>query len=201
MHRYPIAEVFHSLQGEGVRAGLAAVFVRFSGCNLSCPWCDTDHRLRHELTLGELLRLIYDADRRKCLRVILTGGEPLLHVDVALCDALRGRGYHLAVETNGTVPLPLGVSVDWITVSPKRGAPVVLGASGHPAIDEWRCPVTRGEPPIEPAVGVGCQVVSPVARGDRERDRATMDWAVRWCLEHPTWRLSVQQHKLVWGVP
>lgn len=112
---YKINEVFYSLQGEGFFAGRAAVFVRFSGCNLKCPFCDTVFKTFEEITAAQLLRRINPWKR--CQFVILTGGEPTLQVDDILIDALHQDGWQIAMETNGTNTVPNGV--DWVTVSPK----------------------------------------------------------------------------------
>ena len=116
---YRINEIFYSLQGEGANSGTPAVFVRFAGCNLHCPFCDTDFDTYTEMTAEEILDEIgqYPADF-----VVLTGGEPSLQVDDALVDAMHSRDLVIAVETNGTHPLP--DNIDWVTVSPKEGSRV-----------------------------------------------------------------------------
>jgi len=198
MHCYDIAEIFYSLQGEGVRAGLATVFVRFAGCNLDCPWCDTDHRRTQQLTPEALVAAVERADRGGSRRVVLTGGEPLLQVDGDLCSVLRAGGWFVALETSGTVAAPGGAVFDWVTVSPKNGAPAAASLS---QIDEWRVLVGEGLPPPEPPPKAAHWLVSPLVSGDPERDRLATGRAVHWCLEHPGWGLSVQQHKLVWRIP
>ena len=111
-----INEIFYSLQGEGRHAGTPAVFVRFSGCNLACPFCDTRHQQGSMMTDEEILKAVgeYPASL-----VVLTGGEPSLHIDESLVEALHSIGKTVAVETNGTHPLPAGI--DWVTLSPKIG--------------------------------------------------------------------------------
>lgn len=111
---YPINEIFYSLQGEGANAGRPAIFVRFSGCNLKCPFCDTDHSSAKVLSAEEIVREV--AGYRAPL-VVLTGGEPSLFVDEELLKALHAIGKYIAIETNGTNPLPEGI--DWVTLSPK----------------------------------------------------------------------------------
>jgi 7-carboxy-7-deazaguanine synthase len=116
-----IAEIFYSIQGEGTKSGDAAVFVRFAGCNLSCPWCDTDHREQMDLSPNEIITAISEYPEEAM--VVLTGGEPFHQPEepmLVLLNGLEERGRFIAVETNGTIYNPKLVSkVDWITVSPK----------------------------------------------------------------------------------
>ena len=119
---YKINEVFYTLQGEGAHSGIPAVFVRFSGCNLRCPWCDTEFTSFTPMTADEIVSTalsLYEADTQGRRRMmVLTGGEPSLQVDDALITALHAAGFYICIETNGTRPLPAGI--DWITCSPKR---------------------------------------------------------------------------------
>ena len=117
---YRVNEIFYSLQGEGFWTGTPMVFLRLSGCNLRCPFCDTDHRSHTEMDaetiVSEALRI-----GSGCRRVCITGGEPSLQLDSALADSFHAAGFRIHVETNGTRPLPEGI--DWITLSPKDGIP------------------------------------------------------------------------------
>ncbi|MBI3274851.1 MAG: 7-carboxy-7-deazaguanine synthase [Methylocystis sp.] len=142
---YTVKEVFKTLQGEGRQAGRAAVFCRFAGCNLwsgreqdragaACAFCDTDFvgtdgenggKFPDAQSLAALIVRLWGLERRRRLAV-LTGGEPMLQVDAALIDALHGEGFEIAMETNGTLPVP--ASIDWICVSPKAGAPLAQTA-------------------------------------------------------------------------
>ena len=112
---YRVNEIFYSLQGEGANTGTPAVFVRFAGCNLRCPFCDTEFDSYTEMTAAEIADEIgrFPADF-----VVLTGGEPSLQVDDALVETLHARDLVIAVETNGTRPLP--ADIDWVTCSPKE---------------------------------------------------------------------------------
>ena len=112
---FPIVEIFNSIQGEGHITGMSSVFIRFGRCNLRCPWCDTEFDEWDDMTLGQIIDVVSKFD---CDRIILTGGEPALQDLPPLCTALREIGYHISIETNGTVTLPSGI-IDWICVSPK----------------------------------------------------------------------------------
>ena len=112
---FPIVEIFHSVQGEGHHTGTSSIFIRFGRCNLRCPWCDTEFDEWEDMTLGQV---IDEVSRFDCDRIILTGGEPALQDLPTLCGALSTLGYHISIETNGTVAIP-EVIVDWICVSPK----------------------------------------------------------------------------------
>jgi organic radical activating enzyme len=129
LKRYAIKEVFGTLQGEGAQAGTPAVFLRFAGCNLGyevCPWCDTDWvKAEHQLDLAGTLELVRGAatrsfgEEKRGLLLVATGGEPSLQLDAPLSDALRERGYRIAMESNGSRPVDRSL-VDWLTISPKQ---------------------------------------------------------------------------------
>ena len=201
---YSIAEVFYSLQGEGVNTGLPMVFVRFAGCNLSCPWCDTDHTEKARLTLDELVTVILQEDENDSKRVLFTGGEPTMQIDHSLMYALRTHGYWMGLETNGTrpilsmhIPNPHSqVKLDWITVSPKRGAPPL--AAGSRPYHELRLPVDEhtSSECIREAEKVRAThyVLSPIFAGT-DMIGANVSAAIRLAKENPKWRLSVQTHK------
>ena len=175
-----INEIFYSLQGEGFHTGTPAVFIRFSGCNLRCPFCDTRHE---EGTLMSDEQLIEALAAYPCRMVILTGGEPSLWIDEALIERLHQAGKYICIETNGTHPLPNGI--DWVTCSPKEGAPVVLT---H--IDEVKV-VYVGQP-LAPYAALPAQhhFLQPFSGQNT-------DEVVRYILTHPEWRLSLQTHKLI----
>lgn len=214
---YRVNEIFYTLQGEGAHSGIPAVFVRFSGCNLRCPWCDTefaDYReMSAEAIVTEALDL-YDVpnDRRKML--VLTGGEPSLQVDRPLIDALHAAGFYICIETNGTHPLPEGI--DWITCSPKefslqhsavsnRHQPalalkkvnevkVVFTGSYNPEV--WRTQLEAEHWMLQPLRFTGEWLIEH-AIDEWEDDRNdNLDDTVRYILSHPFWRLSVQLHKI-----
>ena len=183
-----VNEIFYSLQGEGLRSGQASVFVRLSGCNLRCPFCDTDHQSGSEMTVDEVVSAVC---RYPARWVVVTGGEPSLQLDASLVDALHRRERLVAVETNGTRPLPAGV--DWVTLSPKA-APVVLDAA-----DELKVVYDgTGEPDRFDAIEVRrARLVQPCDVGDPVRNAAIVAAAVDFVKRHPEWRLSLQTHKLI----
>ena len=190
---YRINEIFYSLQGEGRHTGRAAVFIRFSGCNLRCPFCDTDFSQHTEMTLDELLAVI--RRWRDCGFVVLTGGEPSLQVDDALVDALHGEGYYVAMETNGTHDVP--PTIDWVTVSPKScfvdRAPAIVIQK----IDEVKV-VFDGENNPQEFSKLGHEpylCLQPCDTGDAQRNREVTRQCVEYILQHPEWHLSLQTHK------
>ncbi len=128
-----INEIFYSLQGEGYHTGIPAVFVRFSGCNLRCPFCDTQHE---EGTLMSDEDIVMEVAKYSTQIVILTGGEPGLWIDEKLVDALHHEGKYVCIETNGTCLLP--ENIDWVTCSPKEGAKINLDRIRTPDTRFWR---------------------------------------------------------------
>ena len=113
--KYPIVEIFYSIQGEGYHSGIPSIFIRFGGCNLRCPWCDTNFDIWEDMSLGEIVNKLSKFD---CDRIIFTGGEPALQDLETLSNCLKPLGYFLSIETNGTIIIPPGI-IDWICVSPK----------------------------------------------------------------------------------
>lgn len=208
---YSVKEIFLTLQGEGGQAGKAAVFCRFAGCNLwsgreqdrakaVCTFCDTDFvgmdgvgggRFATAEALADAVAAAWTGPAEHRL-VVCTGGEPLLQLDAALIAALHGRGFSIAVESNGTLPAPEGI--DWICVSPKADAPVVQNAGQE-------LKLVYPQPGVDPARFAGLAFerffLQPMDGPDRE---ANTQAAVAYCLSHPQWRLSVQTHKYL-GLP
>jgi 7-carboxy-7-deazaguanine synthase (Cx14CxxC type) len=209
---YSVKERYYTLQGEGARAGRAAVFLRFAGCNLwsglerdrgnaICRFCDTDFvgldgpgggRFATAQDLARAVAELWPRDGRAQPYVVCTGGEPLLQLDDALIAALHGEGFEIAIETNGTQKAPAGI--DWICVSPKAGAPLLLTRG-----DELKLvfPQAGAEPKRYAELAFAHFFLQPMDNASRA---ANTDAAVRYCLDHPQWRLSVQTHKLI-GIP
>jgi 7-carboxy-7-deazaguanine synthase len=208
---YSVKEIFLTLQGEGGQAGQAAVFCRFSGCNLwtgreqdrataVCTFCDTDFigtngvgggKFATPEALVAAVEAAWTGGPEHRL-VVCTGGEPLLQLDAALIDAFHASGFKIAVESNGTLPAPMGI--DWICVSPKADAPVVqtFGQELKLVFPQEKAWPNRFE-------GLDFErfFLQPMDGPDRE---ANTQMAVAYCLEHPQWRLSVQTHKYL-GLP
>ncbi len=208
---YSVKEIFLTLQGEGGQAGRVAVFCRFTGCNLwtgreqdraaaICNFCDTDFigtdgqgggKFADAVALAEAVLAVWTGGAGERL-VVCTGGEPLLQLDVALVAAFKARGFAIAVETNGTQIPPSGI--DWLCVSPKANATVVVGAGQE-------LKLVYPQAGVDPAAFEGLDFerfyLQPMDGPAREANTAA---AVAYCLTHPRWRLSVQTHKYL-GLP
>ena len=201
--KYRVNEIFYSLQGEGRNTGRAAVFIRFSGCNLRCSFCDTDFSSYTEMSGDDILEAI--RPWKHCGFVVLTGGEPSLQVDDALVDALHREGFYLAMETNGTHAVPEGI--DWVTVSPKV-APADFSKGERPQrIHELKViwePSLNGKEEMPQVLKAWADKLTapllylqPCDTGDKERNREIIQQCVEYIKEHPEWRLSLQTHKLI----
>ena len=204
---YQVKEIFLTLQGEGAQAGRAAVFCRFAGCNLwsgreedrsraICRFCDTDFvgadggRFDSAEALAAAVDALWPAGRAEERKyVVCTGGEPLLQLDPAAIAALQGRGFAVAVETNGTIAAPEGI--DWICVSPKAGAELRQRTG-----DELKLVFPQEGLDPEQFAELAFQnfFLQPM---DGPRRAANTEAAVAYCLKHPQWRLSLQTHKMV----
>lgn len=178
---YRVNEIFYSLQGEGFFTGRAAVFVRLSGCNRSCDFCDTDHRTFIPMTAGEI---VAKASAFESRFVVVTGGEPLLQLDDELVDAFHAAGFFVAVETNGTLPVPK--DVDWVTCSPKD-KPWAIDRIDELKIVWQRQDVESIAASLPPATHRFLQPLSC----------SNTDEVIKYILRNPRWRLSLQTHKLV----
>jgi 7-carboxy-7-deazaguanine synthase (Cx14CxxC type) len=209
---YTVKEVYYTLQGEGAQTGHAAVFLRFTGCNLwtgreedrasaVCTFCDTDFvgtdgpgggKFATADELAAAVESKWPAVARADRLVVCTGGEPALQLDAALVAALHARGFRVAIETNGTQPLK--TPVDWVCVSPKATAPLVVCAG-----DELKLVYPQADAPPErfESLVFAHYFLQPMDGPERERNTQL---AARYCLEHPRWRLSLQSHKLI-GLP
>jgi 7-carboxy-7-deazaguanine synthase len=210
---YAVKEIFYTLQGEGANTGRPAVFCRFAGCNLwtgreqdrdeaTCRFCDTDFvgtdgpgggKFETADVLAAAVASAWPEDSGPARRlVVCTGGEPLLQLDPPLLAAFHRAGFEVAVETNGTVEPPEGI--DWLCVSPKADADLVVHSG-----DELKLvyPQEGGEPERFEALDFDHFFLQPM---DGPRREVNTQAALRYCLEHPRWRLSLQTHKLL-GIP
>jgi 7-carboxy-7-deazaguanine synthase (Cx14CxxC type) len=211
--RYRVKEIVYTLQGEGALSGTAAVFLRFTGCNLwsgreadrdraICPFCDTDFlgtdgpgggSFDSPTALAAAVAAAFPTASHHALRwVVATGGEPLLQIDEPLLDALHNAGLRVAVETNGTVPAPAGI--DWLCVSPKANSTLVQQEG-----DELKLvyPQANLLPEAVDNLRFRHFFLQPLDGPKRDEN---LQLAAKYCLAHPQWRLSLQMHKIV-GLP
>lgn len=194
-----VNEIFYSLQGEGRFTGTPAIFLRLSGCNLACPFCDTSHEKAIPMTVEEIAA---ELSRYPARHLVITGGEPALQLTPETIDTLHRRGYFIQVETNGTLPLPQGI--DWVTCSPKTGHV----DCGH--VDELKL-LFMGDHTDAPRIAlfedldIPCRSLQPCdhtltvpdsAEAGR-RNLATLAACIDYVKRHPIWRLSLQTHKLL----
>jgi len=210
---YSIKEIFYTLQGEGANTGRASVFCRFAGCNLwsglerdrataICRFCDTDFvgvdgpggaRFSSPEAVAQAVASAWPATEQRASRlVVCTGGEPLLQLDGPLVESLHAAGFEVAVETNGTVEPPGGI--DWLCVSPKAGTRLVVQSG-----DELKLvyPQEGAAPERFASLRFDHFFLQPM---DGPQLEANTQAALRYCLDHPRWRLSLQTHKLL-GIP
>lgn len=185
-----VNEIFYSLQGEGFHTGTAAVFVRLSGCNLRCPFCDTNHNDGTEMSEEEIVAIV---DSYPACLVVITGGEPSLFLKTSLVDLLHEKGKTVAVETNGTHPLP--DNVDWITLSPKD-AFVENARPTIKACSELKVVFDGGELPDYSYIEAQHYFLQPCDTGITERNKAITHACIDYIKQHPKWRLSLQTHKI-----
>lgn len=211
---YAVKEIFYTLQGEGVNAGRPAVFCRFAGCNLwsgreadrataVCSFCDTDFvgtdgigggKFASADALADAVTSHWPATHAEGRFIVCTGGEPALQLDAALVDALHAHGFAIAIETNGTLPLP--ERIDWVCVSPKSDATLVV-TSG----DELKLVYPQADAMPERFADLDFDhfLIQPMdgLAGDQATRGAHTERAVEYCLSHPQWRLSMQTHKML----
>ena len=187
--KYKVNEIFYSLQGEGFWTGTPMVFVRFSGCNLQCPWCDTSHEDGVEMTVDEIADAVAKADTGDSRRICLTGGEPLLQVDEELIRYLKSLNYRLHVETNGTLPRP--EMLDWVTMSPKGKTVLddpdeikIIYEGGSPDLSKWEDLCNN-------------LFLQPCDTGDPAKNNEILAQAIHYVKQNAAWRLSLQTHKLL----
>ena len=208
---YAVKEIFYTLQGEGANTGRPAVFCRFAGCNLwtgretdrsaaVCRFCDTDFvgtdgpgggKFPEAASLARAVAAAWPSGASRRF-VVCTGGEPLLQLDAGLVDAFHTEAFEVAVETNGTLEPPPGI--DWLCVSPKAEAQLVVRGG-----DELKLvyPQAGADPARFEGLEFGQFFLQPMDGPDREANTTA---ALRYCLDHPRWRLSLQTHKLL-GIP
>ena len=208
---YAVKEIFYSLQGEGAHAGRPAIFCRFTGCNLwsgkekhraaaVCSFCDTDFvgtdgdggdNFSQPIDLAKRVKEYWPSSIIDDVHpyVVCTGGEPLLQLDKALIDAFHAEGIEVAIETNGTLPIPSGV--DWVCVSPKSGSTVVVEAGNEIKLVY---PQDGHQPSDFMNLNFDYFFLQPMFEDTENNNIAE---TINYCLEHPRWSLSLQTHKLL----
>ena len=207
--KYSIKEIFYSLQGEGANAGKAAIFCRFSGCNLwsgiekdrknaICQFCDTDFvgtdgegggKFSSATQLVEMLASFWPSTDEGLKLVIFTGGEPALQLDRELIKECKNSGFIVAVETNGTLDLPEGI--DWVCVSPKMGSELKIKKGNELKV-------------VYPQIGLNLESLQKLefdnfflqAKEEKGIERNIKD-TIQTCLDNPKWRMSIQTHKIL----
>lgn len=198
-HTYRVNEIFYSLQGEGQHAGTAAVFIRLSGCNLKCPFCDTDFHTYKEMTAQEIAEAVNKLSESSM--IVITGGEPSIQLDDNLIYFLRHRSIlprYIAVETNGTGKLP--DDIDWVTLSPKsqwQKKPIILKSVSEikTVMDEDTLAVDLLR--MQEAYPNALCFVQPCDTGNKEKNETIIKRCVDFVKSNPQWKLSLQQQKIL----
>ena len=187
-----VNEIFYSLQGEGYHTGTPATFVRLSGCNLKCPFCDTDFRSSTEMTEEEIVNEVCKNSARL---VVITGGEPSLQLTSSLVDRLHAEDKYVAVETNGTNVLP--TSLDWVTVSPKQS---FVGSGGEPIYhhaDEVKVVYDGIHGVTDYGISAPHYFIQPCDTGNEQMNKEIINECVEFVKKNPKWRLSLQTQKIL----
>ena len=191
-----VNEIFYSLQGEGRWTGRPAVFIRFSGCNLKCPFCDTDFSKWQEMTEWEIMQQVQqEAPVKKGLMVVLTGGEPTIQNLDKLVRLLHEEGYYIAIETNGTGRIPAGI--DWVTISPKDAFVGAKGATVIKTCNELKVVFEGIAPKVDLMMKADYYYLQPCDKGDAQLNEAITQQCVEFIKQNPKWQLSIQTQKIL----
>lgn len=191
-----VNEIFYSLQGEGRYTGVPSVFVRLSGCNMKCWFCDTDHLPYTEMSEDDIVEKVTSYPTR---HVVITGGEPTMQINSLLTSRLHDAGCFIQIETNGTLPLHDDVDIDWITCSPKT----CVEKLAIQRIDELKLvyEAGMGQDELNPeqffAVGAKEYRLQPCDVNDNDKNNLILKATINYILEHPEWKLSLQTHKMI----
>ncbi|MDE5821023.1 MAG: 7-carboxy-7-deazaguanine synthase QueE [Paramuribaculum sp.] len=181
-----VNEIFYSLQGEGYYTGMPAVFLRLSGCNMNCSFCDTDHSLYTEMSTGEIIEEI---NRFPSKHIVITGGEPALQLTDSFIEELHKHDFYIQVETNGTLRLP--EKIDWITCSPKSDKAALK------RVNEIKIIYDGVKPIFTPEIEAEIYCLQPLDCGDKKKNQDILQATIEYILKNPQWRLSLQTHKLL----
>lgn len=190
-----VNEIFYSLQGEGFHTGVAAVFIRLSGCNLKCPFCDTDFKGYREMTVDEIVKEVQRLAAIDTRLVVLTGGEPTLQDYVPLVAELRNYGYYVAMETNGTNVVDKIVS--FVTVSPKQAFVGDVGRVKVTRCDEIKVVYDGINEPSDYGIDADYYFIQPCDTGDPAKNKEIIEKCVEYIKQNPKWRLSLQTQKIL----
>ena len=184
-----INEIFCSVQGEGHFTGTAAVFIRTSGCNLRCSFCDTEHEGFTEMSVDDI---VTESTKYASRHAVITGGEPSLQAELPqLVEALHKAGFFVQIETNGTCPLPN--TIDWVTCSPKiTDKTIILNPDELKVVFE-----NQDMSPYERLFHPKVWSLQPCDTGNEEKNKAILNATIDYVLAHPQWKLSLQTHKLI----
>ena len=192
--RYRINEIFYSIQGEGRFTGVPTVFVRFSGCNIKCPFCDTDFKTYKEMSEEDIIAEVKRVGGNST-HVVFTGGEPTLQLTESLCDKLHAIGKYLAIETNGTNEVPNGV--DFITCSPKfeyckRADLKVVSIDELKVVYNSKNDMSRYD-----NIRATYKYLQPCDLQDANKNAEIINATVKYIKAHPEWRISLQTQKIL----
>jgi len=191
---YKVNEIFHSLQGEGYNTGTASVFIRLSGCNLRCAFCDTQHNNGTMMSLPQIVEEVMKYPAAPL--IVITGGEPTLQLDKDLIEGLHLTDKRIAIETNGTRTVPAGI--DWVTLSPKQGFD---GGDAQPCIltecDELKVVYLGQDLKQYDHINAIHRYLQPCYCDDEKKRQQSIKDTVEAVLAHPEWRLSLQTHRIL----
>lgn len=191
---YKVNEIFYSLQGEGYNTGIASVFIRLSGCNLRCSFCDTQHARGTMMSLPQLIDEVMKYPQAPL--IVITGGEPTLQLNEALIHALHLTGKRIAIETNGTQAVPAGI--DWVTLSPKQGFD---GGDLQPCVlthcDELKVVYLGQNLAQYDHIHAAHRYLQPCYSDDPIARQHSINATVATVMAHPQWRLSLQTHRIL----
>lgn len=202
MKQYRVNEIFYSIQGEGFHAGTPAIFIRFSGCNLNCPFCDTDFKEYTLMTEDEILDKVVEVSNGQCYFIVLTGGEPTMQIDESLLNKLDD--FYIAMESNGTYRTQVSAKcqdrIDWVTISPKSlYTKCELRTYDCDELKYVLDDVVDENKIIEQAENIHCKhfYIQPCDTGDKERNQKIIERCVNFVKNNPEWKLSLQLQKIL----
>ena len=189
-----VNEIFYSIQGEGAHTGTPCVFIRLSGCNLKCPFCDTDFKDYKEMDEYEIVDAVCELSD-KCNNVVITGGEPTIVDTTSLIDLLQENGYYVAMESNGTRKPPF--LLNWLTISPKEP---FVGNTGKVVVDrcdELKLVFDGINEPQDYGIRATHYYLQPCDTGDAELNSKIVEQCVKYIKENPKWKISLQTQKIL----